>query len=482
MKKTLDAISKLVNDSRFLTTSVFPNKENAEKCRRSLALIADLTNRIISEEENISLTYLKTLKLNFIKYMTSNDVDIPRFLLNKRSIKQVILHLSDTEIYDYPISKSDEIRDVKKILFLLETATSSKELGIEFSICILKFYYSFYNNCSNTFISNITQYLDKYYSEKYYLNHSDFISMYSQFDIGEINYSEFLRNIKINSNFISTKFFQKLWYVWCITRKPNTYSEAFLEKNKNRINAESPDVRKCLLAVITYQINKLPAGENLIKNQLLPMFGSVNPTDKSYWEISSEDFKSQYATELNAAPRIYYKYFTKTFLDNFFYVLSSGSSSYETQRAIFWMKYIDKIEDFKIAVTQNKDRIIQNRLSQLPGDTRMYLSFYRKCKIKIYRDNDPAAILIKLNDILAIEFTETGNAAYLYQKNHEFAKSLFNRYQVNGVSDFKISKDELNSLSKYNLLVKYGFLERILHNGYWQYNAESILEKNNSEF
>ena len=139
MKKTLDAISKLVNDSRFLTTSVFPNKENAEKCRRSLALITDLTNRIISEEDNISSTYLKTLKLNFIKYMTSNDVDIPRFLLNKRSIKQVILHLSDTEIYDYPISKSDEIKDVKKILFLLESATSSKDLGIEFSVCILKF-------------------------------------------------------------------------------------------------------------------------------------------------------------------------------------------------------------------------------------------------------------------------------------------------------------------------------------------------------
>mgnify|MGYP006368007283 CR=1 FL=1 len=58
---------------------------------------------------------------------------------------------------------SDEIKDVKKILFLLESATSSKDLGIEFSVCILKFYYSFYNNCSNTFISNITKYLDKFY-------------------------------------------------------------------------------------------------------------------------------------------------------------------------------------------------------------------------------------------------------------------------------------------------------------------------------
>ena len=46
MKKTLEAVTKLANNSHFLTTNVFPNKENAEKGRHSLALIADLTSRI----------------------------------------------------------------------------------------------------------------------------------------------------------------------------------------------------------------------------------------------------------------------------------------------------------------------------------------------------------------------------------------------------------------------------------------------------
>lgn len=168
MKKTLEAVTKLANNSHFLTTNVFPNKENAEKCRHSLALIADLTNRIIAEEENVSTVYLKTLRQSFIKYMNSNGTDIPRFLLNKRSIKQVISHLSDKEIYDLEIIKTDDVAVMKKILFLLETATTSKELGIDFSISILKFYYSFYNNCSNVFISNIKKYVDKHYTEKCY--------------------------------------------------------------------------------------------------------------------------------------------------------------------------------------------------------------------------------------------------------------------------------------------------------------------------
>lgn len=93
----------------------------------------------------------------------------------------------------------------------------------------------------------------------------------------------------------------------------------------------------------------------------------------------------------------------------------------------------------------------------------MYMAFYKNCKIRIYKDSDPAAILMKLNNVLAIEFTENGNAAYLYQKNHEFAQKLFNRYQVHGVTDFKYQ------------IPSYGFIDRIIHNGYWQGNADRIL-------
>lgn len=465
MKKTLEAVTKLANNSHFLTTNVFPNKENAEKCRHSLALIADLTNRIIAEEENVSTVYLKTLRQSFIKYMNSNGTDIPRFLLNKRSIKQVISHLSDKEIYDLEIIKTDDVAVMKKILFLLETATTSKELGIDFSISILKFYYSFYNNCSNVFISNIKKYVDKHYTEKCYWKQNDFIPIYGQYDKGEDNYSDFLRNIKLNTNFISTKFFQEMWYIWCITRKPSTFTETFLKNNKDRINTEREDIRKCLLAVITCQVNTLASRETIITNQLLPMFGSVNPADHSFWEVSSDELKTQYSAFLDKAPKIYYKYFTKTFLEAFFLVLSSGNSVYEKERAIFWLKYIDKIEEFKIGVTDYKDRILRNRLAQLPGDTRMYMAFYKNCKIRIYKDSDPAAILMKLNNVLAIEFTENANAAYLYQKNHEFAQKLFNRYQVDGVTDFKYQ------------ISSYGFIDRIIHKGYWQGNADWLLRR-----
>ena len=57
MKKTLNAIAKLANSSHFLTSNEFPNAKNSEKCRCSLALIDDLTNRIIAEEENVSSIY-----------------------------------------------------------------------------------------------------------------------------------------------------------------------------------------------------------------------------------------------------------------------------------------------------------------------------------------------------------------------------------------------------------------------------------------
>ena len=475
MKKTLNAIAKLANSSHFLTSNEFPNAKNSEKCRCSLALIDDLTNRIIAEEETVSSIYLKTLKINFTKYMKSmntgiprfflKNTDIPRFLLNKHSIKQIIYHLGDTEIYDYPISKSDDLADMKKVLLLLEIGTTTSDLGKDFSVSLLKFYYTFYNSCSEVFISNMKKYLDKHYSEKYYLSQQDFTSLYSRYDNGEANYSDFLRNLKVNTNFISTKFFQEIWYIWCLTRKANTYSESFFKNNKDRINSEHEDYRKCILAVITCQVNKLDSRESLITTHLLPMFGSVNPADKIFWEISSQELKSRFSDYLEKAPKIYYKYFTKTFLESFFLVLSSGDSTYEKERSIFWLNYIDQIEEFKIGVTDYKDSVLQRRLSQLPGDTRMYMTFYKNCKIHIYKDSDPATLLMKLNNILAIEFTENGNAAYLYRKDNDFAQKLFNKSQVNGVTDFKFQDSQ------------YGFIERIIHNGYWQDKANRALKR-----
>ncbi len=463
MKKTLNAIAKLANSSLFLKTAIFPNEKNAEKCRHSLALISDLTNRIIAEEENVSTAYLKTLKINFTKYMNSKNMDIPRVLLNKRSIKQIISHLNDTEIYDYSISASEEDSDMKKVFFLLKAGTTSGEAGNDFSVCLLKFYYTFYNACSGLFVANMKNYLSKHYSGKYYLSHQDFISIFSQYDRGEDNYPDFLRNLKINTNFISTKFFQEIWNVWCISRKADSYSESFLKKNKDRINTETEDVRKCLLAVITCQINKLKARDSLITSHLLPMFDSVNPAERSFWNVSSQALRSKYSDFLDTAPKIYFKYFTKTFIEAFFHVLSSGTSAYERERSIFWLNYIDQIEEIKIGVTSYKDEVFRSKLSQLPGDTRMYMSFYKNCKINIYSSTNPAALLMKINSVLAIEFTENGNAAYLYHKGNEFAQKLFNSKQVDDVSDFK--RQDQN----------YGFFDRIVHNGYWQYKADLIL-------
>ena len=252
MKKTLDEIAKLANSSLFLNNNAFPNFENAEKCRHSLALISDLTNRILSEEESVSVTYLKTLKINFIKYMRSEELNIPRFLLPKRNIKQIISHLGDIELYDYPICESKDETDIEKIFFLIEKGISSDIIGNEFSICLLKVYYSFYNKCSELFLNNIKFFLSNHFTkEKYYLLQADYIPIYSKLDKGEDNYQDFLRNIKINTNFLSTNFFQDIWYIWCLTRKPNTYSDNFFKINKTRINAEREDVRKCILAVIT---------------------------------------------------------------------------------------------------------------------------------------------------------------------------------------------------------------------------------------
>lgn len=462
MKKTLEAVVKLANDSHFLTSS-FPDPENAEKCRHSLALIADLTNRIISEEENTSAAYLKTLKLYFTKYMKSADTVVPSFLCNTRSIKQIIRHLNDTDIYDYPICKTDDLAELSKMFSLFEYVGAIKGADKDFSVCILKHFYSFYADCSHSFFITMNEFLVRHYSEKYYLVQQDFVSVFFQHDRGEDNYPDFLRNQQINVNFISTKFFQDMWSAWCLSRKASTYSKPFLNKNKDRINSEKRDVRKCILAVITCRINTLSSRDELITTQLLPMFGSVNPADISFWNVSSQELRSTYSEYLIQAPKIYYKYFTKTFLEAFFYVLSNGDSSYEQERSLFWLKYIDDIEDIKIGVTTYKDRILRKRLLQLPGDSQMYMSFYNNCMIRINRDNDPAALLMKLKNVLAIEFTDNGNAAYLYRKDNGIAQNLFERHYVTDVSEFK------------NQTSMYGFIDRIIHRGYWQGSADWTL-------
>lgn len=464
MKQTQDALSKLANNAIFLTKNHFPNKENAEKCRRSLALIEDLTNRIIAEEENLSSSYLKLLKSNFLQYMHSQDFFIPKFLLNKRSIKQLIMHLADKEFYNFSISESDDEKSIKKVFLLLENATKQLNLSKDISICLLKFYYSFYKTCSKSFVTLLKIYLDKHFSEKYYLLQKDFVDLYTQYDNKEVDYVQFLKNIKINANFISTKFFQEMWSVWCMTRNSSTYSEAFFKNNKGLINSEKEDKRKCILAVITCKVNQIKAKE-IIVNHLLPMFGSVNPAENSYWMVSSNTLNKSYKKYLEEAPKIYYKYFSKTFLESFFFVLSNADEFYEQQRSTFWLKYINEIEDFKIAVTEEKDKELRKNLSKLPGNNQLYMKFYENCKISIRKNNNPAALLMKIKNILAIEFTEYGNAVYLYKKDHAFSKDMFNKKHVERVSNFK--KANVN------------FIGSIPHSGHWQASIDRELLKLN---
>ena len=402
----------------------------------------------------------------FKKFIESSTDKVPQILQTKRSCKIIISHFSDADFFYDIICKTKNLSVLDKIWKLLKTASVNSDIQKQLCISLLKFYYGNYDCCSDGFINFMQSYLREAYTENYYFGQKDFIPILKKSDSGETDFSNFLQNIKLNPFFISTKFYQELWPAWCVSRKADSYTESFLKENKTRINAESEDYRKCILAVITCKIYSRK-NEDLIKNSLIPFFGTSNPAEPNFWTVSNENLRKNYQ-QLQQAPIIYYKYFTKQFLEIFFDALATGNynNSVQTERSLYWEKYIDEIEDFRIAVTSKFDKILRSQFSKMPGDVQMYINFYKNKKVSISVDSSPASFIMKIRKYMIVEYTEYGNAGYMYYKSSNIANEVFSKQYLEDSRDLKNYHDNSGVEST---------LRKIIHDVGWQYKVDRYL-------
>lgn len=136
----------------------------------------------------------------------------------------------------------------------------------------------------------------------------------------------------------------------------------------------------------------------------------------------------------------------------FFFDLILPNSSENRQRKEFWLRYYKSIRDFQVAVSERDIQRLRARVRDLPGYSRI-------------DHPTTSAFLMKFAgtpDIVIVEFSETGHAAYVHNaKTFEAAIGDFRQYRF-------LLRDKLKHESK---------IDRILHLpvNSWQWKAANML-------
>lgn len=134
---------------------------------------------------------------------------------------------------------------------------------------------------------------------------------------------------------------------------------------------------------------------------------------------------------------------------------------HDKRRAVFWSKYAGSIADFKVVGSEKARNIINNHLKDT--DIKAHYIFARSRKIKFYRNApDIYAFIMWIKDRIMIEFSDTGNALYVY---NETLWNTLNWKKGDVVADLKMKNWLYQYLINMNVYNDYG---RLRHAGNWE--------------
>lgn len=140
-------------------------------------------------------------------------------------------------------------------------------------------------------------------------------------------------------------------------------------------------------------------------------------------------------------------------------------------RKAFWLDYIPKIVDFKIAGSD----LVKGKLLNDPRITNIIKSKF----VPTYsRTNQTAALILEFPKRVLIEFSDRG-AVYAYRKNHEKVSFLKRKNpKISGVETLKIpSLPTLSDFDFYDGKLKYPDEGRLAHQGYWQERLQAWINR-----
>ncbi len=175
-----------------------------------------------------------------------------------------------------------------------------------------------------------------------------------------------------------------------------------------------------------------PKYEPLLKDAIQEFGNPISPKNAHYWQFSDQ------------GKGLIKKWFISEGIQKFFTLLADDSG--DPRRARFWQEWVDYIDDIQFFMGKN---------TALRGDSEI------KRIIKDYgeynlRDKTNAFAMV-IGNIKIIEFSDSGNAAYIYDKNFETTNQKF----------FKIDELKRKGAAK----------DRICHNIDWEKTANEIIIK-----
>ena len=359
------------------------------------------------------------------------------------------------------LNKIEDSFVLNKIFTLFQGNTVNKQI-----ICnnLLYSYLELYRNCSNQFINTLHSYLQKTGTidkVNLYFNTNEFESVLSKEVNEKENYASFLIFNGIKPKFVMTSYFTDLWFDW-VMLCANVLSEKFLsEILQSRINSIELDKKKIILAYIANKIDKVQNNEkkeHYFKEYLLPPIGKNNPLHEEYWKVNSELYE-KYKTLLDTATKIFRKYYVSEFISIFFDALENTGG--DRSRAVFWKKYKNRINDFALGLKDYDIRTMKSYIRNHIPETSVsgYLEILSEFTLwlRAPKSNTPAVLVLSFDSIIIVEFSVTGNAAYIYQNNEKSHWNYLKADNKNNEDDFK-NKDSLN------------FIDTFHHRGYWEYN------------
>ena len=142
----------------------------------------------------------------------------------------------------------------------------------------------------------------------------------------------------------------------------------------------------------------------------------------------------------------------------------------DPRRKIFWLKYIKDIE---------KIRIAGSRVTKQTMSTDMRLMQLLHGKFILGTKNtrsDTSAIIMQIRGKIYIEFSETGNALYVYQEHNLPINKLFSCFTIQSINSLKrTNMDQLIDTSYWNGYDNdYG---RMVHIGEWEHRLSNYISR-----
>lgn len=470
--QSLEALKDLQRKYAGLLLHSWPDETVVQSCNTSIEKIKNIFSNNIDDIDFSNTSQRDFLSTILYKYLAKDD--------NKFTVK-LIEQLSAWFTHCY-IQKGTDTDDslklyqltdtfiLEKIFKLFESPNVNKQLV---GNNLMTSYLNLHKNCSPQFIkilmhfvkrNDIVENLDDYFDKNY------FIKQIRENEAEKENYTEYLTAKNIKNRFINTKYFSNIWF-WWVMKCADVLSENFITNNivSGLFTKVSLDEQKVILAYMAKQIDSISDNEkrnNYFRNYLIPIIGKHNPIHIEYWKITDNELEAIYGKLLESAPKIFRKYYISEFIIIFFDALESTGG--DEDRAIFWRGYKNKINDFAIALKPAHRRPMQNYIVTHVNKEAVngYLEILSDFTLNLQttNSNTPAVLVLAFASVIIVEFSEKGNAMYIYRNNDESYPYYLKTDNKNTELDFK-NTDSPN------------YIDKLTHSGKWQANFRYNLSK-----